>query len=88
MDGTDVVDISGATTKEMIFTEADGTTAVQTAEFSADGTDGRLAYTTRSGDLSTAGELRVQVYLAFTDGTSWRTNIETLQVYDNLPCPL
>jgi|TARA_R100000789_G_C3020799_1_gene153452 hypothetical protein len=53
-DGT-VVDISLATTKQIIFQKPDGTIEAKAATFTSDGTDGSLYYITVADDIDAAG---------------------------------
>ena len=80
---TSALDISAATTKQFIFGKPDGTTSTKTATFTTDGSNGQLEYSTVSGDLDTAGTWSLQVYFA-TSGGSWRTDVGTFKVYENL----
>jgi type IV secretory pathway VirB6-like protein len=82
-DDTTVVDISSATTKQLIFTKPDGTKLEKDASFFTDGTDGILTYTTVSGDLSVVGTWKVQGYVILTSGT-WKTDIKKMKVHRNL----
>ncbi len=48
-------DISAATTTEFKLRKPDATVVTWSASFATDGTDGRLAYVTITGDLDQAG---------------------------------
>lgn len=50
-----VVDISSATSMEVLFLMPSGTTRIRPAVFTTDGTDGKLQYTSAEGDISEAG---------------------------------
>jgi hypothetical protein len=82
-DGTSAYDISGATTKQIIFKKPDHTLVTKDAEFVTDGTDGVIKYTTVDGDLNIPGKWALQAYLV-TPGGTWKTDIGTFRVYDNL----
>lgn len=83
-DGTSaVLDISGATTLEMIFKAPSGAKTTQTATLTGDGTDGQLEYVTVADDLDEVGEWKIQVYVVFPSG-SWRSDIGKFTVYANL----
>jgi hypothetical protein len=82
-DGGVIVDISAATTKEILFRKPDGTVVTKTGTFSTDGTDGKLRYTTIAGDLDQAGDWRVQGYIVTPTG-SWKSSVETFTVLANL----
>jgi len=55
-----VIDISGATTKQILFRKPDATILTKTATFTTDGTDGKLTYTTISTDVDSVGIWSVQ----------------------------
>lgn len=51
------IDISVATTKQIIYTKPDGvTTITKTAAFVTDGTDGQISFTTVTGMFDVAGD--------------------------------
>lgn len=84
-EGTSVVDISSATTKEIIFLKPEAASGtVEVAEFETDGTDGKIYYLSGTSFLDTAGEWTIQAHVAI--GTDeWRSSFGTFVVYDNLP---
>lgn len=82
-DGDDIIDISSATTKNLIFRKPDGTLLTKAASFYTDGTDGILTYSTVSGDLEDDGFWKLQGYLVITGGT-WYTDIHDFNVHRNL----
>lgn len=77
------LDISGATVKKLYFTKPLGAKVNKTAEFTTDGTDGKIEYTTIAGDLDTAGTWHVQGYVEIP-GRKFYTEINTMEVLDNL----
>lgn len=78
-----VINISTATTKEIIFRDHDGTTTNKAGAFATDGTDGVLDYTTESGFLAEAGTWSIQGHVVI--GTQdFYTEIDTFTVIDNL----
>ena len=87
----EIVDISTATIKQIIFLKPDGVTKLtNTALFTsvasggtADGTDGKISYFTVPGDLSEVGQYKVQAFIT-TPGGSWSTTISKFRVVDNL----
>jgi len=83
MDGSAAVDISTATTKNIVFKKPDKTILPKAGSFVTDGTDGKISYTTVSGDLSKAGEWCVQGAIVMPAGT-WKTDIDHFTVYANL----
>ena len=79
----DVVDVSGATTKQLHILRLDATSLEEDASFYTDGTDGILQYTTVDGDINICGVYKLQWYVVLPAG-SWKTNIVTFKVHDNL----
>lgn len=67
--GTPILDVSGATTKQILFQKPDGTAVTQTAAFFTDGTDGIIQYTTISGDLDQVGRWKLQAKVTLATGT-------------------
>jgi PKD repeat protein len=82
-DNTTVVDISSATTKEIIFKKSDGTTLTKTALFSTDGTDGKVQYATISGDINMSGLWSVQAHIISSSG-EWKSSVANFDVYGNI----
>ena len=78
-----VFNVSGALTKDLIFRKPDGTKLTKNASFYTDGTDGKLQYTTISGDLDTAGSWNIQAYIVMPSGT-WYSSVGSFKVYENL----
>lgn len=78
-----VLDISSATTTELIFEKPSGATLTKTATFTTDGTDGQIEYATISGDLDEIGTWRIQAYIVLPSG-SWRSDIGCFTVHENL----
>ena len=78
-----VLDISGASSLEIILKSPSGVSSTKTASLNTDGTDGKMKYTTEDGDLNEVGTWRIQAKAAF--GSSiFRSNIKTFKVYENL----
>ncbi len=77
------IDISGATSKQIIFGKPDSSKLTKTADFITDGTDGGIRYTTQSGDLNTVGIWRIQAFIAISGG-SFYSDIQSFQVLPNL----
>ena len=82
-EGYSVLNISTATTKQIIIKKPNGTVITNTAGFTTDGEDGLIYYRTISGDLSVSGTYEVQGYIAMPTFTGYST-INTFEVYDNL----
>jgi len=80
-----IVDISTATTKNIIFRKPDGIILTKAGSFVTDGTDGKLKYAFQSGDLDTHGQWYAQAFIDF-GSTEWYSDIEKFTVYNNLGC--
>lgn len=79
----DPLDVSGASTRQMIFEKPDTTTVTKTAEFVTDGSDGLVEYVTESGFLDQPGWWHVQGFVA--DGVGeWHTTKYRFRVRANL----
>lgn len=78
-----VVNISAATTKNMIFEKPDGTIVTKSAVFLTDGSDGILQYVSISGDLNIGGNWRLQGYV---DLGSWagHSDLVNFKIFDHL----
>ena len=82
-DGTTAVDVSTATTKQIIFKKPNGESVTKTALFYTDGSDGIIQYTSVAGDLDVKGVWKIQAFVDMTAGdfySDWGDFI----VYDNL----
>ena len=77
------VDISSATTKQIVFESPSGTSTTQTASFTTDGTNGQIEYVTTDGDVNEEGEWRVQGLVIFGGGT-YRSQIRRISVREAL----
>jgi len=82
-DDATVVDISAATTKQIIFLAPDGGKLTKSASFTTDGKDGKMQWTTIAADLDEPGTWKVQGKVVLTAGT-WYTDISTFEVEGNL----
>lgn len=84
-DDGDAVDITGATTKSVIFLKPDGVSVTKTASFGSDGSDGIITYTTVANDLNVAGLWHVQAYVDISDGdVIFHSAIDAFEVGSNL----
>jgi len=77
------IDISTATSMDITIKRPDGTILSVSGAFVTDGTDGKLDYTTVSGDLSVSGEYCAQVKLTLPAGT-WNSDVDHFDVAGNL----
>ena len=81
LDGTATVNVSGATTKQLLFVKPSGAIVIQ---IGSDGTDtNQLTYTTVTGDLNETGEFKLQGFITI-GGSSWHSDISTFTVHPNV----
>jgi len=81
-DGTDVVDVSAASTLYIYFYKPDGTILTKTATLVNDGTDGLIQYTTVDGDINVVGRWKLQAYVQL--GTSvFYSDVQVFKVHRN-----
>ena len=78
-----ILDISAATTIQIIFRKSDGNLLTKTATLTTDGSDGQMQYTTVDGDLNVGGTWNIQSKIVSGDGT-WKTDVGSFKVYENL----
>lgn len=83
----EIIDISTATTKQILLRKPGSATVTKTGEFDTDGTDGLLKYvTTKVGsvyDLDRAGQWQIQGF-AVIGTNEWHTKINHFEVAGNL----
>jgi hypothetical protein len=77
------VNVSTATTKQIKFKNPAGTSATKTADFTTDGSDGKITYTTVAEDIDSAGVWIIQARIVMPTGT-WSSNTKEFRVYPNL----
>tara|TARA_R110000824_G_scaffold395962_1_gene597094 strand:+ start:603 stop:911 length:309 start_codon:yes stop_codon:yes gene_type:complete len=82
-DGSSVVNVSGSSSKQIIFKKPAGTKLTKSAAFDSDGTDGKIYYAAVAGDLDETGTYEIQGKVIVTDGTFY-TDIQTFKVHRNL----
>lgn len=82
-DGITAVDVSAAIVKKYFFAKPDGTKINKTVEFDSDGKDGKLKYTTVSGDMDMSGEWLVQAYVEI-DTAKYYSSKTAFAVHGNL----
>lgn len=78
-----VLDLSSATSLELIFKSPSGTSVTQTASLYTDGSDGKIYYTSVDGDFDEVGTWRIQCKIGIGGGT-FRSDVGTFKVYENL----
>ena len=83
MDGSAAVDISSASTKQIIIKKPSGTKMTKSATFSSDGSDGKIYYSSIADDLDETGSYKLQGKVIISDGTFY-TDITTFKVHRNL----
>ena len=83
LDGGTAVDISTTTKKEFVFEKPNKTLLTVDGTFNTDGTDGKMRYTTVSGDLNDAGNWSVQTKFTFAS-TFWTSDVFKFKVHENL----
>jgi hypothetical protein len=83
-DGATVINVSAATTKEIIFKKPSGTKLTTTASFETDGSDGVLIYTTTGTELDEAGTYKIQAHVVLSAGNDFHSDISTFKVYRNI----
>lgn len=77
------VDVSAATTKQIIFKKADGTESTEDASFTSDGTDGQIEYAATSGDLNVNGVWLIQAKVVLAAGTFY-SDVHQFVVHSNV----
>lgn len=80
----EVVDVSSATTKEIILQKPDGTAMVKTAEFTVGGVDGLIRYVTIAADMDDVGKWLIQGHVIMPTG-EWFSKVGEFNVGGNLP---
>lgn len=81
-DGT-ALDISTATTRQILLAKPDDTVLTNAAAFVTDGTDGKIEYVAVTTDIDQAGSWRVQGKVV-TPTATWTTRVEEFPVEANL----
>ncbi len=80
---SNIIDLTNVDTMSITFTKPDRSKLIITPVFVTDGSDGRIQYLSRNGDLSVPGLWRAEVYISF--GTaSWHSDITEFRVWSNL----
>ena len=78
-----VVDISNASSLSVIIKKPDGVNYTKTGTLLNDGADGKMYYTSVSGDFNAAGNYKIQGIVTLSGGTFY-TSISTFKVFCNL----
>ena len=77
------VDISSATTREILLRKPSGALLTRTGVLVTDGTDAKMKYTTISGDLDEDGVWEIQGHIISPLG-DWHSDIKEFSVFPNL----
>lgn len=77
------VDVSSASTKQILLYKPDGTVLTKSASFFTSGVDGIIKYDTVSGDLDIAGFWRIEAYVIL-GSSEYYSEIERFRVYNHL----
>lgn len=78
------INLSGSTTKKLIFRKPNKKIVEKDADYFTDGSDGKLKYTTVSGDLKPDGVWRVQAYIVKSGVIDGRTKVGLFEVRANI----
>ena len=81
-DGT-ALDISTATTKQILIVKPSMTKLTKSAVFVTDGTDGMIEYVTIANDLDELGTYNIQGYIVMS-GWAGHSEVKQFKVYSNL----
>ena len=82
-EGGSALDISSATTKNIIIKKPDGSKLTKAASFKTDGTDGIIKFTSLVTDFAASGDYKLQVYIVLPSG-SWHSTRKSFIVEFNL----
>lgn len=80
---SNIVDVSLASTKEIVLKSTSGLVLTKTASFFTDGSDGWITYTTISGDIDAAGRWYIQGHVTLPTG-DFHSAVEPFQVSTNI----
>ena len=78
-----IVDLSSATTKQILIKSPNKSVAIKTGSFLTDGTDGIITYTIVENDLNVIGIWSIQAKTIFVTGT-WYSDIQEFKVHGNV----
>ena len=78
-----VVDISSASSLQIIIKKPDATTLTKTGVFTTDGTDGKMQYVSIAGDFDQSGNYRIQGKVNLTSG-NYSSSVGSFKVHCNL----
>ena len=78
-----VVDISSATSLQIVIRKPDATTLTKTGVLTTDGTDGKMQYISIAGDFDQSGNYRIQGKVELTGG-NYSSSVGSFKVHCNL----
>jgi hypothetical protein len=78
-----IVNISSASSLSIFIKKPDGSILTRSGTFETNGTDGKMYYTTVSGDINTSGSYKIQGRVTLSNG-SFYTSTATFKVNRNL----
>jgi len=82
-DGVNPINISDADTLTITFQKPDGRKISKDAALTGDGADGKMHYTIEDGDLSVAGDWKIQAFVVLSGG-EWHSSVEILRIMRNI----
>lgn len=83
-----IINVSTATTKQILAKLPDGTNKIFGAIFTTNGIDGVIQYTTAStGDISQSGDWKFQGYTILANSDQWHTDTTVVTVQPNVDTP-
>lgn len=84
----EIVDISTASTKDVVFKNPAGVSQTKTGAFTTDGTDGKLQYASEAGFLAGEGIWYIQAHIilgtASPKDAEWYSDIGSFECFPNL----
>tara|TARA_R110000744_G_scaffold104065_5_gene199328 strand:- start:338 stop:649 length:312 start_codon:yes stop_codon:yes gene_type:complete len=83
-DGSEVVDISSSTTKQLIFKKPSGEKLEKAASYFTNGSDGIITYSTLDGDLDEEGMWKLQGKIILSGGNTFNTDLKSFKIHRNL----
>jgi len=82
-EGAEAIDVSGCTSKKIGFLKPSLVTLEKTADFTTDGTDGKIRIVFDSDDLDEEGKWKWQAQIIWASGT-WHTSEGSFRVKPNI----
>ena len=79
----EAINISGASSYEIVIRKPNGVSTAYTPSFLTDGTDGNLVYVTVAGDVDQIGNYKIQGKVVLNGGT-FRSSMSDFKVLCNL----